>query len=98
MQLLATDSKSLRGGKETWLTVIPVCLNMLVGQTSEHCLLLNLRCTVYKLMLPEVVGGVLDELNEGDKKPPGVGSVHYQPLQQDSATRHMISTVHQRPF
>ena len=33
-------------------------------------------------MLPEVVVGVLDELNEGDEQSPGMGSVHYQPLQQ----------------
>ena len=33
-------------------------------------------------MLPEVVVGVLDELNEGDEQSPRVGSVDYQPFQQ----------------
>ena len=33
-----------------------------------------------KLVLPEVVGWVLDELNEGNEKPPGVWSVHNESL------------------
>jgi len=36
-------------------------------------------------MLPEVVGLVLDELNEGDEQPPRVRPVHNQTLQQDTA-------------
>ena len=40
---------------------------------------------MYKLVFPEVVGGVLDELNEGDEKPPRMRPVNYQSLQQDSA-------------
>ena len=38
---------------------------------------------MHKLVFPEVVGGVLDELNEGDEQAPGVRSVHNQSLQQD---------------
>ena len=36
---------------------------------------------MYKLVLPEVIGGVLDELDECYEQPPRVRSVHYQPLQ-----------------
>ena len=36
-----------------------------------------------KLVFPEVVGGVFDELYECDEQPPGVWSIHDQPLQQD---------------
>ena len=35
-------------------------------------------------MLPEVIGRVLDELNECYEQPPWMRSVHYQPLQQNS--------------
>ena len=37
-----------------------------------------------KLVFPEVVGRVFDELNESDKESPGMGSVDYQSLQQHS--------------
>ena len=33
-------------------------------------------------MSPELEGGVLDELDEGDEEAPGVGPVHDQPLQE----------------
>ena len=36
-------------------------------------------------MLPEVIGRVLYELNEHNEQPPGVGTIHYQPLQQNSS-------------
>ena len=36
-------------------------------------------------MLPEVIGRVLDELNECYEQPPGMRPVHYQPLQQNSS-------------
>jgi len=36
-------------------------------------------------MLPEVVGLVLDELDEGDEQPPRVRAVHNQTLQQDTS-------------
>ena len=48
-----------------------------------HHSLFNLWGTVDKLVFPEVVGGVFDELYERDKQPPGVRSVHNQPLQQN---------------
>ena len=38
-----------------------------------------------KLVLPEVIGRVLDELNERYKQPPWMGSVNYQPLQENSS-------------
>ena len=44
-------------------------------------LLFNLGGTVDKLVLPEIVGGVFDELNEGDEEAPGMRSVDYQSLQ-----------------
>ena len=47
--------------------------------------LFNLGCTVDKVVFPEVVAGVLDQLDEGDEQPPGVRSVHNQTLQQDTA-------------
>ena len=37
-----------------------------------------------KLVFPEVVGRVFDELNESDEKSPGMRSVDYQSLQQHS--------------
>lgn len=40
-----------------------------------------------KVVFPEVVGGVLDQLNEGNEQPPGVRSVHNQTLQQDTAEK-----------
>lgn len=40
---------------------------------------------MYKVMLPEVVGLVLDELDESDEQPPWVRAVHNQTLQQDTA-------------
>ena len=36
-------------------------------------------------MFPEVVARVLDQLDEGDEQSPGVRSVHYQTLQQNTA-------------
>ena len=42
--------------------------------------LFNLWGTVDKLVFPEVVGGVFDKLNECDEQPPGVWSIHNQPL------------------
>ena len=47
--------------------------------------LLNLRSAVDELVRPELEGGVLDELNEGDEQAPGMRSVHNQPLQQNPA-------------
>ena len=41
-------------------------------------------------MRPELKGGVLDQLNEGDKEPPGVRPVHNQSLQQHPANRDNI--------
>ena len=38
-----------------------------------------------KLVLPEVVGRVLDEFNERYEQAPWMGSVHYQPLQENSS-------------
>ena len=37
---------------------------------------------MHELVRPELEGGVLDELDEGDEQPPGVRPVHDQPLQQ----------------
>ena len=36
-------------------------------------------------MLPEVIGRVLDELNERNEQPPRMRTIHYQPLQQNSS-------------
>ena len=47
-------------------------------------LLFDLWSTVDKLVLPEVVGGVLDELNEGNEQAPWMWPVDYQSLKQDS--------------
>ena len=66
-------------------------LQWLLRRTCTN-LLFNLRCTVDKVVLPEVVVGVLDELNEGDEQSPRMGSVHYQPLQQHP-TQGTHSTV-----
>ena len=54
-------------------------------QPGFHDLLFNLGCTVNKVVFPEVVGGVLDQLNEGDEQAPGMRSVHNQTRQQDTA-------------
>ena len=40
---------------------------------------------MHKLMLPEVVRRVLDELYECDEESPWVGPVHNQSLQQNTA-------------
>ena len=47
--------------------------------------LFNLGCTVDKVVFPEVVARVLDQLDEGDEQSPGVRSVHNQTLQQNTA-------------
>ena len=39
---------------------------------------------MYKLVFPEVVGSVLNEFYECDEESPGVGPVHYQPLQENT--------------
>ena len=44
-------------------------------------ILFNLGGTVDKLVFPEVVGSVFDELYESDEEPPGMRSVYYQSLQ-----------------
>ena len=36
-------------------------------------------------MLPEVISGVLDELDKGNEKSPRMRSVHYQPLKENSS-------------
>ena len=38
-----------------------------------------------KLVLPEVIGRVLYELDECNEQPPGVRTIDYQPLQQNSS-------------
>ena len=48
-------------------------------------LLFNLWSTVDKLVLPEVVSGVLNEFNEGDEQSPRMRAVYYQPLQENSS-------------
>ncbi len=45
--------------------------------------LLYLRGTVDKLMVPKLEAGISDEVDEGDKKAPGVRSVYDQSLQQN---------------
>ncbi len=35
-----------------------------------------------KLVFPEIIGGILDQLNERDEQSPWVWSIHNQPLQQ----------------
>lgn len=37
---------------------------------------------MHKLVVPEAVEGVLDELDEGDQQPPGVRAVDNQTLQE----------------
>ena len=55
------------------------------GRHNNKDPLFNLRCTVDEVVFPEVVAGVLDQLDEGDEQPPGVRSVHNQTLQQNTA-------------
>ena len=43
--------------------------------------LLDLWGAVDKLVRPELEGGVLDQLDEGDEQAPGVWPVYNQPLQ-----------------
>ena len=43
---------------------------------------LNLLRTVSKVISPEVIAWILDQLNEGNQQTPGVWSVHNQTLQQ----------------
>ena len=38
-----------------------------------------------ELVFPEVIGWVLYELDERNEQPPGVGTIDYQPLQQNSS-------------
>ena len=47
--------------------------------------LLDLGGAGDELVLPELEGGVLDELDEGDEETPWMRSVHNQPLQQNPA-------------
>lgn len=56
---------------------------------NEH-ILLDLRGTVYKVVAPELEGGILDELDEGDEQSPGMRPVHNQPLQKNPAKRCKI--------
>ena len=37
-----------------------------------------------KLVLPEVISGILDELDQGNEQSPRMRSVHYQPLKENS--------------
>lgn len=46
----------------------------------ETGLLLDFRGTVHKVVTPELKGGVLDQLDEGDEQTPRVRPVHDQPL------------------
>ena len=46
--------------------------------------LLDLGGARDELVLPELVVGVLDELDEGDEEAPRVGTVHDQALKQDA--------------
>ena len=43
-----------------------------------------------KLMLPEVIGWIFDQLNKCDQQTPWVGPVHNEPLQQNTAIIHLI--------
>lgn len=75
MQLFATEPNNLQAGKAP----ASQC------RISESFLLLYLWCAVHKLVLPEIVDRILYQLNEGDEQPPGVWTVHYQPLQQHTS-------------
>ena len=77
IQLRATESNSLQG-EHTPLTPSPTHGHR---RASQHSLL-DLRSAVHKLVVPEAVEGVLDELNEGDQQPPGVRAVDDQTLQE----------------
>ena len=70
--------------------LLRLLVQLLPGLTSHHTAtsyrleeLLNLRGAVDELMGPELEGWVLDQLDEGDQKTPGVGSVYNQTLQQN---------------
>ena len=45
---------------------------------------LNLRCTAGEGAAPELVAGILDQLDEGDQQAPRMRSIDYQPLQKHS--------------
>lgn len=59
-------------------------VRVLPWKQCRHYVLLNLRCAVNKLVLPEIVGGVFNELYERDEEPPGVWSIDDEPLQEDA--------------
>ena len=48
---------------------------------------------MHELVVPELEAGVLDELDEGDEKTPGVRPVHDQPLQQHPVVSLMPSLM-----
>ena len=56
-----------------------------VSSERVNNLLLNLRSTVDKVVIPELEGRVFDKLNEGDQKTPRMWAVDYQSLQQNPA-------------
>lgn len=69
------------------LKVTRNCSNLMfffykVTKTTTVNLLLNLWCAVHKLVAPELVHGVLDQLDEGDEETPRVRAVDDQPLEQ----------------
>ena len=51
-------------------------------KVHDGYLLFNLGCTVHKVVFPEVVMRVLDELNECDQQSPRVRPIYYQSLKQ----------------
>ena len=46
-----------------------------------------------ELVCPELEGGVLDQLDEGDEQAPGVWPVHNQPLQQHPENEHIYRMI-----
>ena len=54
---------------------------------------LDLWGAVHELVGPELEGGVLDQLDEGDQQAPWVGSVHNQPLQQHPEQRDYYAAI-----
>lgn len=64
------------------VVIIPGLAHARSGHTLKESL--NLLSTVSEVIRPEIVSGVLDQLNEGDEQAPWVWPVHNQPLQQDS--------------
>lgn len=97
VQNLATDSNSLKRGESgisQWWVPVPQ-----VYPIPSLALPGHLGCAVHKLVVPELVDGVLDQLDEGDQQAPRMRSIDDESLHQhtrdlllEGQTTHTLSS------